>query len=186
MLLMNYLFNPRNQVKESEAILIIVLLLDLQQDFRLAIKQSLLRFLLRYGFVLKLIIIYLLISTLRKPIHTLQQLQQPEEAFSIGNGSMSDRISVANHPWASVVEMQFPDSQQSLGSGANGESSSVASYELPLVRTVSNIHCAYTRDDMPQATTLSCPIADTTVSLCSIHPSVTSTKPRYILIFCPK
>lgn len=44
---MNYLFNPKNRVKESEAILIIVLLLDLQQDFRLAVKRSIMKFLLR-------------------------------------------------------------------------------------------------------------------------------------------
>lgn len=46
-ILLNYLFNPKYQVKENEALLIIVLLLDLQQDFRLAIKRSTVRFLLR-------------------------------------------------------------------------------------------------------------------------------------------
>lgn len=46
-ILLNYLFNPKYKVKESEALLIVVLLLDLQEDFRLAIKLSTMRFLLR-------------------------------------------------------------------------------------------------------------------------------------------
>lgn len=46
-ILMHYLFSSKHQVKESEAILIIILLLDLQEDFRFSIKQSIMRFLLR-------------------------------------------------------------------------------------------------------------------------------------------
>lgn len=47
---MHYLFGQKHHVKESEAMLIITLLLDLQEDFRLAIKQSTLRFLMRFDF----------------------------------------------------------------------------------------------------------------------------------------
>lgn len=47
LILMHYLFSPKYRVKNSEAILIIILLLDLQEDFRFFIKQSIMRFLLR-------------------------------------------------------------------------------------------------------------------------------------------
>lgn len=46
-MLMDYLFNAKNQVNENEAVLLIALLLDLQEDFRYAIKRSILTFLLR-------------------------------------------------------------------------------------------------------------------------------------------
>lgn len=45
-ILMNFLFSSKHLVRESEAILLIILLLDLQEDFRFAIKQSTLKFLL--------------------------------------------------------------------------------------------------------------------------------------------
>lgn len=44
---MDYLFDAKNHITESEAVLLIVLLLDLQEDFRYAIKRSILAFLLR-------------------------------------------------------------------------------------------------------------------------------------------
>lgn len=47
MILMDYLFDPKHKVNESEAALIAVLLIDLQQDFRTTIKRSILMDLLR-------------------------------------------------------------------------------------------------------------------------------------------
>lgn len=46
-ILMDYLFDGKHKVNESEAALIAVLLLDLQQDFRSAVKRSVLMNLLR-------------------------------------------------------------------------------------------------------------------------------------------
>lgn len=46
-ILLDYLFDTKNHVRESEAILIIILLIDLQEDFRYAIKNSIMKFLLR-------------------------------------------------------------------------------------------------------------------------------------------
>lgn len=47
MILMDYLFDSAHRIKETEAILIAVLLFDLQQDFRSTVKCSMLRHLLR-------------------------------------------------------------------------------------------------------------------------------------------
>lgn len=46
-ILMDYLFDQSNRIKESEAVLLIILLLDLQEDFRYAVKRSIVQFLLR-------------------------------------------------------------------------------------------------------------------------------------------
>lgn len=46
-ILMDYLFDQSNRIKESEAVLLIILLLDLQEDFRCAVKRSIVQFLLR-------------------------------------------------------------------------------------------------------------------------------------------
>lgn len=46
-MLMDFLFTSKNRVKESEALLIIVLLLDLQEDYRHQVKRSVLRYILK-------------------------------------------------------------------------------------------------------------------------------------------
>lgn len=47
LILVDYLFNPMHKIKESEALLITVLLMDLQQDFRATLKRRLLKSMLR-------------------------------------------------------------------------------------------------------------------------------------------
>lgn len=46
-ILLDYLFNPENKVPKHTAVYIIVLLLDLQEDFRYHIKRGFIRYLLR-------------------------------------------------------------------------------------------------------------------------------------------
>jgi len=45
---MDYVFNVENQVPLEEAVLICVLLLDLQEDYRYAVKRAFLRYILQY------------------------------------------------------------------------------------------------------------------------------------------
>jgi dynein heavy chain, axonemal len=44
------LFDPLNQIKTSQAILIAVSLMDLQEDYRYEVKRAFLRFILEYFF----------------------------------------------------------------------------------------------------------------------------------------
>lgn len=46
-ILVDYLFDPKHKIKETEAVLITVLLMDLQQDFRATLKRHLLKSLMR-------------------------------------------------------------------------------------------------------------------------------------------
>lgn len=46
-MLLDYLFNPDNQVPIEKATLIITLLIDLQDDFRYHTKRAFLKFILR-------------------------------------------------------------------------------------------------------------------------------------------
>lgn len=46
-ILLDYLFNPENRIPKHLAVYIIILLLDLQEDFRFHIKRGFLRYLLR-------------------------------------------------------------------------------------------------------------------------------------------
>lgn len=46
-ILVDYLFDPKHKIKETEAVLIVVLLMDLQQDFRATLKRHLLKSLMR-------------------------------------------------------------------------------------------------------------------------------------------
>lgn len=46
-ILMDYLFNPINNIKEDKATLIITLLIDLQEDYRFYVKQNFLKYILK-------------------------------------------------------------------------------------------------------------------------------------------
>lgn len=46
-ILLDYLFNPENRIPKHTAVYIIILLLDLQEDFRNHIKRGFMRYLLR-------------------------------------------------------------------------------------------------------------------------------------------
>lgn len=47
-MLYDYLFDQRHRVKEEEATMIIALLMDLQEDFRYAVKRAFIKYILRY------------------------------------------------------------------------------------------------------------------------------------------
>lgn len=136
---MHYLFSQKSSIKESEAMLIITLLLDLQEDFRMAIKQSTIRFLMRFGFDFDL--------AQKNKFHFLQnacnsfllvfKVQRAVARVWIGNGSKSNRISNCNDTWSSPMEMQLSIGQQSSRPSFNGNPSGVAGNESSLVRIVS-------------------------------------------------
>lgn len=47
LILYDYLFDQRHHVKEEEATMVIALLMDLQEDFRYAVKRAFIKYILK-------------------------------------------------------------------------------------------------------------------------------------------
>lgn len=48
LILADYLFDQRHHVKEEEATMVIALLMDLQEDYRYAVKRAFIKYLLKW------------------------------------------------------------------------------------------------------------------------------------------
>lgn len=48
-MLLDYLFNANHHVPEEQALLIIALLIDLQEDYRYLVKRSFIKYILKYN-----------------------------------------------------------------------------------------------------------------------------------------
>lgn len=94
----DYLFDQRNHVKEEEATMLIALLMDLQEDFRYAVKRAFIKYILKYE-------LYKIIS---KQITNILYCQFTIRESTVAAGKRTSRISDAHNSWTSSVEMQLP------------------------------------------------------------------------------
>lgn len=99
---MDFLFNPINNVPRNEATLLIVLLIDLQEDFRLMIKRDFIKYFMRFDDMKKLL--WLEMEPPEFPIIHLRAPYMWKSAVQVSKNRLEE-ILMTTHPVLQAITM---------------------------------------------------------------------------------
>lgn len=99
---MDFLFNPINNIPKNEATLLIALLIDLQEDFRLTIKRDFIKYFLRFDDLRKAL--WLEVEPPEYPIMTLRAPVMWKSSVQVAKNRLEE-ILMTTHPVLQAISM---------------------------------------------------------------------------------